>query len=631
MRNHRLPLLLLLPLLLSTPSLAANVTGRWSGHMTIKNGGAGSDSKSVVVFLRQSTGYLSGRIEIQDRDEYEFENGKVTGDKLSFDVLLGTVALSFELNSQGDSLDGTMQTRNNGSWTVELHRLAYPASGSTGQQHEDDLLTIERIRSEAFVHSRVMDHAFWLTDAYGPRLTGSPNYRVAADWASLQLRSYGLEGVHKEWLAGLGRGWSCDRFHMEMQQPVWSPLIAAPLAWSVGTSGRIKGQALRVTLPTLNVADVERFIAAWHGKLHGKLLFVDQPMSLALQTTAPSRRLTDTELAGMAQAAAPPARMARSSEVSKPSETESVSVVRERLLSFLSKEGVLACIYANKRINDSGTLTVTALDTGWLTQPRANIPAVMLASEHYNRIARLLARNIPVRIGLEMVTHIRKDAAAFNLLADIPGTTKRDEVVMLGAHLDSWTGGTGATDNAAGCAIAIEAMRILKTLEVKLQRTVRLALWGGEEQSGIGSAGYVRRHLAGPENSKLSAYFNLDSGGGEIRGIYLQGNEPARAGFARWLAPLEDLGAGTVSLRVEGGSDHMSFENVGVPAFPFIQDPLDYETRTHHTNMDVYDRLHAEDMKQAAVVVASIIYFVANCREMIPRKAALPQLRITEQ
>ena len=254
-------------------------------------------------------------------------------------------------------------------------------------------------------------------------------------------------------------------------------------------------------------------------------------------------------------------------------------------------------------------------------------PAIVVTPEHYNRMVRLLEAKLAVKVELEVKAQFHTDAAdSYNIVAELPGASKKDEVVMIGAHFDSWQGGTGATDNAAGSAVMMEAMRILKSLGTPLDRTVRLALWSGEEQGLLGSKAYVKEHFASPEtmqptshHAKLAAYFNIDNGTGKVRGVYLQGNNMVRPIFAKWLEPFHDLGANSLT-RNTRGTDHLSFDEVGLPGFQFVQDPIEYQTRTHHSNMDVYDRLVEADLKQAAAVIASFAYHAAMRPEPLPRK-----------
>jgi carboxypeptidase Q len=298
---------------------------------------------------------------------------------------------------------------------------------------------------------------------------------------------------------------------------------------------------------------------------------------------------------------------------------------RRNLNQFLNDEGVLV-VLSSGTIADGGTVFASAAGSQDPKEPLPP-PSVALTPEHYNRIARLIEKKVPVTLEFDIQAKVTEPKDAFNVVGEIPGAKKNAGIVMLGAHLDSWTGGTGATDNAAGCAVALEAMRILKALNVPMARTVRLGLWTGEEEGLLGSKAYVKAHFADPEDmklkpehAKLSGYFNLDNGTGKIRGVYLQGNDMMRPVFESWLAPFKDLGATTISIRNTGGTDHLSYDAVGLPGFQFVQDPVEYSTRTHHSNMDVFDRLQAGDLMQAAAVMATMVYETAVRDEMLPRK-----------
>lgn len=301
---------------------------------------------------------------------------------------------------------------------------------------------------------------------------------------------------------------------------------------------------------------------------------------------------------------------------------------RDRLNQFWMDEGVPLVI--RESAGDGGTVFVQGADR----DSKNNVPTIVLEAEHYNRIARLLDHKLPVKLTFDVKAQFfDDDVDSFNVIAEIPGNAKRDEVVMVGAHFDSWHTGTGATDNAAGSVVAMEVMRILTALNFKMDRTVRLALWGGEEQGLLGSRAYVKEHFADPasmkptaEHDRFAGYFNLDNGSGKIRGVNLQGNDAMRPIFEKWFEPFKDLGAGTIALRNTGGTDHLSFDAVGLPGFQYIQDPLDYGTRTHHSNVDVYDRIQASDLEQAAAIIASMVYNAATRPEKLPRKP-LPKPR----
>jgi len=532
------------------------------------------------------------------------------------------------------------------------------AAAPLARAQEVDLDVVHRIKHEAFQGSKVMDHLFYLTDVHGPRLTNSPGYRGAAEWAAATLREWGLANAGLEPWGEFGRGWSLDHFEAHLLAPSYAPLSGIPLAWSGPTDGPVSGPLVRAPLfereeakrfrgiDELNEA-IDAYIEAHRGKLGGRIVLLSPEPDLSPPTESDSTRLDAARLAELAEAPTPIPEPAWDwPNVKIPSDPEErkawfahapVEVqkavwslrdkARARLARFLKEEGALGALAADSR--GSGAL-LFAEQVGPLWEKDAPIPPpfVVLAPEQYGRIVRLVTHEIPVKVELNVsVSFQDDDLTGYNVVAEIPGGAKRDEVIMVGGHLDSWHAGTGATDNAAGCAVALEAVRILKTLGLKLDRTVRVALWGGEEQGLFGSRGYVRRHFGDPvtmelqpEHETFSGYFNLDNGGGKIRGVYLQENDMMRPVFSAWLAPFEDLGVGTISIRDTFGTDHLSFDAVGLPGFQFIQDPLDYESRTHHSNIDVYDHVVPADLMQASAVMASVLYDAANRKDKLPRK-----------
>ncbi len=494
-----------------------------------------------------------------------------------------------------------------------------------------DLLVINRIKSEAFENTKVMDHMFYLTDVNGPRLTGSPAYRAAADWVVKRMTEYGLTAKEEKW-GPFGRGWTSKHFEAHLIAPQYQPLIGIPLAWTAGTDGTVTGEPIMVSIKS--EADFEKY----KGKLKGKVVMSSPPKQLELQTTASGHRLTDAELAEQAMAPEPGRspfgfRRPSGSDVQPPATPEEARQRREeqrkfqdKIAQFMKDEGVLVLLSYGYN-GDGGTVFASSGGPYDTKKPIA-VTSVALTPEHYNRIARLMEHKIPVELQFNIQNQFFEDQTdSVNVIAEIPGNAKKDEVVMLGAHLDSWHGGTGATDNAAGSAVVMEAARILKALNLKMDRTVRMALWGGEEEGLLGSKAYVKEHFAdretmklAAEHAKLAGYFNYDNGTGKIRGIYLQGNDMARPIFEDWMEPFKDLGATTVTIRNTGGTDHQSFDAVGLPGFQFIQDPMDYSSRTHHSNMDVYDHVQAGDLMQASAIMASFVYNTAMRDEMLPRK-----------
>ena len=478
-------------------------------------------------------------------------------------------------------------------------------------QEKVDLAAINRIKTEALENSRVMDHLFYLTDVHGPRISNSPAYRSAAEWTMGRLKEYGLDNVHKETVPGFGRGWSCQRFSAHLLEPQYAPLIGFALAWTPGTQGPITGEPVIAVLRA--DADIEKF----KGKLKGRIVLTDALREVPLPLQPDARRYSDADLTQMFAAPDPSARRPQ---------REDTQAFRRRLIQFPRDEGVSITVGAGIRGNN-GTVFAAGGGPRDVKDPLPP-PGIALATEHYNRIYRLVDKKIPVKLELEVQARIDESSLdCFNIIGEIPGGSRKEEVVMLGGHFDTWHGGTGATDNSSGVSVVMEAVRILKTLNLPLSRTVRIGFWAGEEGGFIGSRAYVKEHFGDretmqlkPEHARLAGYFNYDNGGGKIRGIYLQGNDMARPAFEAWLKPLNDLGATATTIRNTGGADHLAYDEVGLPGFQFIQDPLAYETRTHHSNMDVYDAIPRGDLMQSAAVMAVFAYHAANREEMIPRK-----------
>lgn len=499
-------------------------------------------------------------------------------------------------------------------------------------QEKVDLGVVWKIKDEGFNRSQVMETLSYLTDVYGPRLTGSPQMKAANEWSQKKLEEWGLENSHLESFS-FGRGWSLERFSAHMISPQYQPIIAFPKSWTPGTNGPVVGEAIRVDIKE------EKDMEKYRGKLRGAFVLTQPPREVKAHFDAPGTRRNAEDLARIAMAPTPGERRGRRRRRFRQNRR-----LRQKINEFYLAEGVAAVLDPSR--GDGGTIFV---GTGGRRQ--ADAPAVppqaVVAIEHYNRICRLLAKKMKVQLEMEIRTRFYdEDLNAYNTIAELVGTDKKEEVVMVGAHMDSHHSGTGATDNAAGSAVAMEAMRILKAIGVKPRRTIRIGLWSGEEEGLLGSRAYVSDHFAsrpapppdaprrpprGPltikaEHATFDAYFNLDNGTGKIRGVYLQGNEEVRPIFEAWLAPFKDLGATTLSIRNTGGTDHLSYDSVGLPGFQFIQDPLEYGTRTHHSNMDVYDRIQRGDMMQAAVIMASFAYHAAMREEMLPRKP-LPKPR----
>lgn len=496
-------------------------------------------------------------------------------------------------------------------------------------QEKLDQDVLNKIRTEGTKNSKVMDIAFHLTDANGPRLSGSPGLLRASNWAKEEMTRWGLVNANLEPWGEFGKGWELQKSYVAMTAPYYKPLIAYPKTWTKGTNG-LKSAGI-LLLKAKDSAELETY----RSKMKGKVILVYKTDTLKQTFRPDARRYTDEELDKMA-AAEPQAPRTR------PAVTDTAAMRRQRedflrrqgpqlankIKEMAMKEGAVAVLSMSPRGHD-GTLFVQGGGAYDAKSPE-NFLDIMLSMEDYMTLCRLSEQGLPVSLDVDVKTAFnQKDTKGYNVIAEIKGTdpTLKDEIVMLGGHLDSWQAATGATDNAAGCSVMMEAVRILKTLGIKPRRTIRIALWSGEEQGLLGSRGYVKSHFADPatmelkpEHQLLSSYFNIDNGTGKVRGIYLQGNEKARDIFKQWLVPFNDLGAKTVTISNTGGTDHQSFDAVGLPGFQFIQDPIEYDTRTHHTNMDSYDHLIAEDLQQISVIVASFVYNAAMRDEKIPRK-----------
>ncbi|MFN3649994.1 MAG: M20/M25/M40 family metallo-hydrolase [Armatimonadota bacterium] len=513
------------------------------------------------------------------------------------------------------------------------------------------------IRAEGLQRSQVMETLEYLTDAIGPRLTGSPGMKRANEWTRDRLSSWGLQNAKLEPWGPFGRGWSLERFSMQVTEPQAIPLIAYPKAWSPGTNGTLKADV--VYLEAKTEADLEQY----RGKLKGKIVLVTPPREVAAHFEPEAARYSDSALLDLANAAVgqsrllPPATPPAENPTSAPPPVPRPAERQERpnprftaaRLRFLVQEGVGLIVDAGSR-GDGGTLFVQGASvpvpadapegtriSAWSKEAKT-APQVTVAVEHYHRLLRMLKHGQTPRLQVELKVRFHDDdPMQYNTVGEIPGSDLAGEVVMLGAHLDSWHGGTGATDNGAGVAVCMEAVRILQSLGLRPRRTIRVALWSGEEQGLHGSRAYVAEHFGGgrgpagpggaapelprkPEHDRLSAYYNLDNGTGRIRGIYLQGNEALRPIFREWLAPFRDLGASTLSAANTGSTDHIPFDSVGLPGFQFIQDPLEYRSRTHHSNMDVLERIQADDLKQASVIMAAFVYQTAMREGLLPRK-----------
>jgi hypothetical protein len=517
-------------------------------------------------------------------------------------------------------------------------------------QEKVDWDMIAKIRYEGFHNSKIMEIASGLMDGIGPRLTGSPNMRAANNWTKDKLAEFGLVNAHLEEWGPFGRGWANEYVNVRMVSPDVAPLLAYAKAWTPGTEGAVRAKVVRVNIRT------PQDLARYKGKLAGKIVFFGDDAEVKMSEEPLAERLNDKKLAELGLFQIPGER-----NEARLREFQQRARFQRSLNKFFDDEKVVAVIDHSRGAINGGTVFVQS-GGSYKAGQTAGTPQLTMATEQWTRIARILAAKKDVELELNVKNNFYDDAMSqADTLAEIPGTDKKDEVVMLGAHLDSWHTGTGATDNGAGTVVMMEAVRILKALGVKPRRTIRIGLWSGEEQGLLGSQWYVAHHFgtrpefkdpdrkgdptvirrdAGPmsiketEQSKVSVYFNVDNGTGKIRGVYLQENSAVQPIFEAWMKPFHDLGMDTLTLRNTGGTDHLSFDAVGIPGFQFIQDPMEYDTRTHHSNMDVYDRLQPDDLKQMAVIVASFVYMAAQRDQMFPRKPIekeLPPLPLPEE
>ena len=501
-----------------------------------------------------------------------------------------------------------------------------------------DTAMVSKIKDEGMNRSQVMSLLAALTDLNGPRLTNSPGYKKAADYAKSTMESWGLQNVAFDtWNEEFGRGGEVKKFSLQNVGPVFFPVIAYPKAWSPGVKGTVQAEAIYLDIKK------EEDLNNYKGKLKGKIVLFSLPANLKAGYDPDAVRLNDSSLLVLAN--------------SGPQETFTgrrfQGAQAPQRLSFMKwdliqKEGAIAVLEVSNgnRLTD-GTLTASGATVPYppetpndkraraysATTPTI-LPQIIVAAEHYNRMVRQLQKGMPVKLELTLETAFTPAAPGYNIIGEIPGTDLKDEVVMIGAHFDSWHSATGTTDNAAGSAVMMEAMRILKTLGVQPRRTIRIALWGGEEQGLLGSRNYVKRVFGErldksfpydsikltPAGEKFYVYFNMDNGTGKYRGVYLQGNEAARPIFRAWMKPFEKMGAQTLTMRNTGGTDHLSFDAIGLPGFQFIQDPIEYGTRTHHTNMDTFDQALEPDLKHNAVMTAAFAWAAANSDQKFPRK-----------
>ena len=565
-----------------------------------------------------------------------------------------------------------------------------------------DTAMIDKIKEEGLERSQVMDSISYLTDVHGPRLTGSPLTKIAGEWTKEKLAEWGLENSHLESWGPFGRGWTLESCSVNLVEPHYTALIAHPKAWTPSTSKTI--QSVPIYLDASTPEELEKY----RGKLGRAIVFISPPREVKALFEAPATRQTDAELLTLANAdpstqrrrggppggpgagapgagapgaggrggrgrnapdgAAPAAPAdAAPATAQPPREGRGTMQIQADKWQMAYEEGAAVVVEPGR--GDGGTVFVQSATMPrradpagreggnpfsmgprpWAVDPPEVLPQLVMAAEHYNRIVRMIQKGSQPKLAIDVESRYHDtDLNSFNIIAEIPGTDLKDEIVMLGGHFDSWHAGTGATDNAIGCGVALEAVRILKAVGAKPRRTIRIALWTGEEQGLLGSQAYVADHFGsrkgGPsrggfggggagdaprpkptyelktEHEKFSTYFNLDNGTGKIRGIYLQGNEAVRPIFRAWLAPFADMGATTITSSNTGGTDHQSFDGIGLPGFQFIQDPVEYDTRTHHSSMDVYERIQADDAKQASIIMAAFVYQASMRDEKLPRK-----------
>lgn len=479
-----------------------------------------------------------------------------------------------------------------------------------------DMNVMQKIKDEGKNNSQVAMIAHNLTDVNGPRLTNSPGYNSALDWITALCKQWGLSNAGREAWGEFGKGWSNEEATLEMKAPYYENIIAYSVPWSKGTGKAITAEVF--LLDNLDSATIDKAGDSIKGKI-----IMTKPSSMKIPGAfiAYATRYGDSSLDNI-----PDKYMFTRKEIDM-----YLPFIKKNYydLLYLEEKGAAGLLQSSNNSID-GTVFVDG-GSGFAKGYKATLPEMKISAEDYLKLTRLMQDNKKVKMQMDLqTTFYDKDLTGYNFVAEIPGTdpTLKSQVVMLGGHLDSWAGGTGATDNGAGCIATLEAIRILKAIGIQPRRTIRIALWGGEEQGLYGSFGYVKKHFGNPadmklkpEQEKISAYYNLDNGSGKIRGIYTQGNEAVRDIFKTWLAPFKDMGAaGGVTLSNTGSTDHISFDAVGIPGFQFIQDPLEYETRTHHSNMDTYDHLSIPDLQQAAMVIAAFVYNTAMRDDMLPRK-----------
>lgn len=478
---------------------------------------------------------------------------------------------------------------------------------------------IQRIKKEGLENSKVMEYLSYLTDIYAPRLTASEQYKEAGNWVVSKFKELGLDNAMMDPFVLKGREWELKKFYMAMKEPQYMPIIGYPKAWTSGLNGIVEGSPVLIDAKKVDELD------KYKGKLKDAIVFIQGEQELTTSFEPDAVRYTDEELDELKKMPEPGA---KSPWVDRIAEYTARREFQQKLNEMLSEENALLTVEPS-RSGRYGTIFVQSGGSFRSNSPMP-IPQIVISVEQYNRMVRIIKKEIPVKVEIEVEVETEiSDSLGYNIIAEIPGTDKKlkEELVMLGGHFDSWHAGTSATDNAAGCAVSLEAIRILKAIGIKPRRTIRIAMWDAEEVGLIGSREYVKKYFFDRDTKekkkdydKLAAYFNYDNGTGKIRGIYTQGNEAVVQIFEEWLKPFNNLGANTVTIRNTGGTDHQSFDGVGLPGFQFIQDEIHYDTRTHHSNMDVYDLAMKGDLMQSAVIMASFVYNAAMRDEKLPRK-----------
>jgi len=535
--------------------------------------------------------------------------------------------------------------------TTDVHGYDYGHVETQPATESLDLGMYARIREEGLNHSHIMEYASALFDDIGPRLTGSPNLAKANAWTRDQLSAMGCSNAHLESWGEFGMGWRQISTSIDMVKPDSAVFIGQATPWSPPTNGLVTAEVIAV--PALKE---EKDLEAWKGKLAGKIILYGKPPEIHPDPAPLLQNYDENKLAQIFRYPLDGNMEEQHVESQDPKflEDEFKKVdFKERVAKFFAEQQAVALLVTGWGGGSGGMFrddnSEQMGEEVYRLEHKQPIPSAVLSSENWGRVSRLLEKKVPVTVSMTIHSEFTGDhEQGYNTIAEIPGSDPelKNQVVMVGGHLDSWIAGTGATDDGAGAIIAMEAMRILTALHVQPRRTIRIGLWSGEEQGDFGSAGYVHSHFGTvglstkpeelalpeymrervgpltvkPEQALISGYFNLDNGAGKIRGIYMQGNEGVRPYFAKWLEPFHSLGAETVTISRTGSTDHISFDNIGLPGFEFLQDPLDYSTRSHHSNEDVFDRIQADDLKEAATVMAAFVYNAAMIDEKIPHK-----------